>query len=104
MDNVLLTVLPIEQLRTFISEAVGCEFSKRFADVQPENQSPELLTRKEAAKLLSISLPTLLDFTKSGKITGYRLGTRVRYKRSELEQSLTQIQSVKSKGGNHGTR
>ena len=104
IENVLLSAIPLEQLRVVISEAVGSELSKHFTDLKPPNPATELLTRKEAAKLLSISLPTLLDFTKSGKIIGYRIGTRVRYKRSELEQSLKQIQSVKNKGGNHGTK
>lgn len=104
MDNVLLSAIPLEQLKVFISEAVSSELSKHFTDVTLSGQATELLTRKEAAKLLSISLPTLLDFTKSGKITGYRIGTRVRYKRSELENSLLQIQSIKSKGGSYASK
>lgn len=51
----------------------------------------ELLSRKEASKLLGISLPTLSDWTNTGKIIGYRIASRVRYKRFELENSLTQI-------------
>ncbi len=104
MDNVLLSAIPLEQLKTYISEAVSSELSKHFAAAPLPPQNQELLTRKEAAKLLSISLPTLLDFTKSGKITGYRIGTRVRYKRSELEQSLKQIRSAKQKGGHHDSK
>jgi excisionase family DNA binding protein len=54
----------------------------------------ELLTRKEAAKLLGVSLPTLSDWTNTGKIIGYRIASRVRYKSNELENSLSQIQSA----------
>lgn len=103
VENVFLSAIPLEQLKILISEAVGSEFNKHLINVNPATTT-ELLTRKDAAQLLGISLPTLLDFTKSGKVTGYRIGTRVRYKRSELEQSLKQIQSVKGKGGYHGTK
>ncbi len=99
MTHVVLTSIPVDDLKDLIAEAVNQELAKHLP---PANQSPcsnELLTRREAARLLGISLPTLLDYTKQGKITGYRLGTRVRYKRSELEQSLTQIRSAKQKGG-----
>ncbi|HVI43495.1 MAG TPA: helix-turn-helix domain-containing protein [Chitinophaga sp.] len=101
MENVLLSAIPVEELKGMIAEAVNNELTKHLNPVNPQPTGNELLTRKEAAKILGISLPTLLDFTKSGKITGYRIGTRVRYKRSELEQSLKQIQSVKKKGGGY---
>ena len=38
------------------------------------------LTRKEAAALLKISLPTLNEYTKAGRIPGFRIGYRVLYK------------------------
>jgi excisionase family DNA binding protein len=53
----------------------------------------ELLTRKEAADLLGVSLPTLNDWTKNGIVQGYRIASRVRYKKSELESSLKIIRT-----------
>lgn len=49
------------------------------------------MTREEAAKLLGVSLHTLNKWTKEGKLKGYRIGSRVRYVASELENSLTEI-------------
>ena len=52
----------------------------------------ELLTREQAAEKLKVSLPTLNELTKSGKIPGYRIGNRLRYKASEIiNASLTLI-------------
>lgn len=51
----------------------------------------QILTRKETAELLSISLPTLHSWTMSGKIKAYGIGGRVYYKLEEVEQSLIQI-------------
>lgn len=76
---------------------------KELADIRviiednTANQTPhpppdgELLTRQQVAERLKISLPTLNELTKSGKITGYRIGNRVRYKAPEVQQALTQI-------------
>lgn len=101
MENLVLSSIPLEELKNVISDTVRCELSKHLEVKSQSPKTVELLTRKEAAQLLGISLPTLLDYTKSGKITGYRLGTRIRYKRVELEQSLTQIKAAKQKGGHY---
>jgi len=100
----LLSAIPVSELKEIIAEVVNQQLTKHLPSVNQPPPGNDLITRKEAAQLLSISLPTLSDFTKSGKITGYRIGTRVRYKRSELENSLKQIQSVKNKGGNYGAK
>ena len=50
----------------------------------------QLLTREETAKLLSVSLVTLWDWTKKDIIPAYRIGNKVRYKRSEILKSLNQ--------------
>jgi len=46
------------------------------------------LTRKEAADALSITLPTLHAYSLAGTIKAYRLGRKVRYKKSELDSAL----------------
>lgn len=48
-------------------------------------------TRKETAQLLSISLPTLNEYTKRKLINGYRFGARVLYKQSEIEKALAKM-------------
>jgi excisionase family DNA binding protein len=90
MTQVLLTTQ--DELRTVIADTVRDEFNRHFqtppAPEPAKGQPCELMTRNEAAKLLQVSLPTLHDWTKRGIITGYRLNTRIRYKREELEKSL----------------
>ena len=53
-------------------------------------QTEQLLTREETAKLLSISLVTLWDWTKKDIIPAYRIGNKIRYKKSEVLKSLHQ--------------
>lgn len=83
----------LEQLKTEISEDVFNKISCLIQTAQTPRLQTELITRKEAAKVLGVSLPTINDWTKTGKITGYRIGSRIRYKRNEIENSLSQIKT-----------
>ncbi|MFC3809750.1 helix-turn-helix domain-containing protein [Lacihabitans lacunae] len=59
---------------------------------QAENSYPEILTRQQAADLLSINLSTLWAWTKSKKLTAYGVGNRVYYKYSEIiNKNLTPL-------------
>jgi excisionase family DNA binding protein len=89
----ILSPLPMEELKTEISEAILKQISPLFNSLIPKQPEVELLTRKEVAKLYGVSLPTIIDWTKSGKIIGYRIASRVRYKRSEIEKSLSKIKT-----------
>ncbi|MCT4580853.1 MAG: helix-turn-helix domain-containing protein [Flavobacteriales bacterium] len=54
-------------------------------------ENKELLTRKEAAEFLSISLSTLKNWTYDKLIKAYKLGGRIYYKRKELINSLREV-------------
>ena len=79
------------ELREIIKSVIQ-EFLENMT-TQTEKSEVEYLTRKETAKLLGVSLPTLHDWTKTGKIPALRIGTRVRYKKSDVENSLKEIKT-----------
>jgi excisionase family DNA binding protein len=86
--GVLIQGISLDDLRELIYECL----ERKAVNNNPCNmdlEGDELLTRKDAAELLHISLPTLLERTKDGTLTSYRVGSRILYKRSELEASLT---------------
>ncbi|HQW99750.1 MAG: helix-turn-helix domain-containing protein [Flavobacteriales bacterium] len=92
-QQIVLSPLPLTDLVGAIARAVCSEM-----DTRPQAATPppeELLTREEAAQLLGITLPTLRDYTRRGLVEGYRIGTRVRYKRSEVLGSLQRIRTPK---------
>lgn len=62
---------------------------------EPTPTTPEekLLTRIETAKMLGVTLPTVIDWGKKGILKGYRIGNRVRYKYSEVMETLTNNQT-----------
>jgi excisionase family DNA binding protein len=47
-----------------------------------------LLTREETAKMLSVSLVTLWTWDKKDIIQSYRIGSKVRYKKSDVLNAL----------------
>ena len=61
----------------------------------PANDTPELLTRKETAKNLGISLVTLNEWTKTGVIPAKRIGGSVRYEKHAVVDSLKDIETIK---------
>ena len=59
-----------------------------FANTLQTNDSDKLLTRDETAKILSISLVTLYHWTNKNILQAYRIGKKIRYKKSEVLEAL----------------
>lgn len=94
MEQVLLTQLSVKELQEHIAEAV----KEVLAGLRPQEvrtEPDQLLTRKEAAVYLRISLVTLNEYTQRGLVPAYRLGSRVLYRRSELDKCLAVVTAVK---------
>ena len=85
-----------EELKAEILEGVGkqlLEFSRNFKPKEPTLW----ITRKEASELLGVSLVTIHNWTKASVIQSYKIGNRVRFKRSEIENILLQSNKRASK-------
>lgn len=65
----------------------------------PKADDLDMFTREQTAKKLCISLPTLHEWTLEGIIRAYRIGSRVLYKKEDINQALTLIKPAKRKGG-----
>lgn len=94
MDNFILSTYSPEELTGIINTAVK-EAVKLIQASPKEKPGETLLSRKETADKLKISLVTLNDWTKRGLIQSYLIGGRVLYKDSEIEGSLHQVKTVK---------
>jgi excisionase family DNA binding protein len=91
-----MVLVPLDYMESRLSDLFDQKVNTIISAIHPEQKQDELLTRKEAAKVLGVSLHTLNEWTKAGRVQGYRIASRVRYKRAELESSLKQIKSVKA--------
>ncbi|MFL0171103.1 helix-turn-helix domain-containing protein [Tenacibaculum maritimum] len=63
-----------------------------------DTNKDKLLTRKQTAEILSVSLPTIWSWGKKGIIKAYRIGNKIRFKESEVMEALQEINAKKSTG------
>jgi excisionase family DNA binding protein len=88
----------------FIQDIIRSVVREELTSLLKEMQaSPKYLTRKEVCKLLNISLPTLGEYTRSGIITGRRVGSRILYDEAGVQAALKQIPVIKFKRFPQGT-
>ena len=91
-----LTLLPIEELKTLLSEVVRAELSNLLpAPAEPFHDYPELMTRRQTAELLGVSLATLDLWTNERRLAKHRLGAAVRFRKSEVLASLQTLEKFK---------
>jgi excisionase family DNA binding protein len=97
MDNKQITLsinIPpdfFDHLTNSIRQVVREEIAAIHNGSNGNDATSEYLTRGETAKLLSITLPTIDSWIKSGRLTGYRLGRKVRLKANEVDAALAKI-------------
>ncbi|MBW7841012.1 MAG: helix-turn-helix domain-containing protein [Chitinophagaceae bacterium] len=95
-----IIVLTEDQLRQVVAETVKLEIAASFGSTT-ENAKGEpdggnkLLTRRETAQLLRVSLPTLHKWTVLGTVKSQRFGASVRYWSKDVEQALVEISNNK---------
>jgi excisionase family DNA binding protein len=98
MASIFLEGIEINEFLSLIKQEIegNSNDTKKEIANRSISQGSNLITRKEASKLLSISLPTLNSYTKLGYLKAFRLGTKqVRYKRSDVELCLQEIGNFK---------
>ncbi len=87
-----------------------CELKKELEKSARENRCKEIskeskseyITRAETCKVLSISKPTLNSWTKTGKLTSYKIGSRVLYKITEVNDAVSKRSFSKFNGKEGG--
>ena len=86
-------------------EKIGQLIDAKIGHVQkPETkEQSKFISRAEVALLLKISLPTLNEWTKLGRLLSYKMGNRVLYNLQEVENALCNVTAYKhKKGGYYG--
>ncbi|MBN9400311.1 MAG: helix-turn-helix domain-containing protein ['Candidatus Kapabacteria' thiocyanatum] len=86
--STLLEGLTSRDLRNLISEAVELAFAARDHATPQKQDGGQLLTRKEAASYLRISVPSLQRHTRDRRIDCVRMGRRVLFRREDLDACL----------------
>lgn len=83
-DKQIFTNISEDRFKEIIRDVVRDEIAKLN-----HSESEDLIKAKDACDYLMISKVTLYKWLNEGKIIGYYLGTRLFFKKSELENALT---------------
>src|SRR4051812_43221212 len=90
-QQIILSGMSVGQLRELIVEI----FKEReeFRQTLEKKKATEsiYLSRKDVARMLRISLPTLHEYVKHNLIIAHRIGRRVLFKSEEVERALKAI-------------
>ncbi len=86
MQKLMLVELPVNELEAMIVNCVNAclrthEGKKTLTE--PENME-QLITKKEAAKLLSVHVSTIDNLRRDGSLTRYNIGKSARFKRGDI--------------------
>jgi excisionase family DNA binding protein len=92
MQNIILSTRNIDDLISDVANEVvrkmtDWNLASSVKTPQIDNE-PKLLTRKETAELLGVSLVTLNEWTRTNKIPSIKIGTRVRYEIAEVFRTI----------------
>ena len=90
MENFLLSSIPLDELKAVLRECIKSEL-ETSAPTQKINDPEEILTENEVRKILQVSKVTIKKWRDEKKIPFYRIGTRIRYKKSEVLSSLSTV-------------
>lgn len=95
MDEIILHSTPLDKIREIVREEVRKGFEEHFNSL-PNNKQPlsQYWTRKKTAEELNVTLPTLREWTKSGRLKAHKIQRRVYYKPEEIDLALREQQSV----------
>lgn len=88
-DSLLIQNVTVEELTEMLRSTIREEINTNR--VIPEPSEEKNLTRKETAKLLRISLPTLNSYTKNGLLKAYTIGNRVLYSEKDIKTSVKEM-------------
>lgn len=94
-NEIILSGISFEQLQDSIKTIVQNEVQKIVTGINHSEPAPEFITRKETCSILGITLPTLNEWTKNGVIPAQRIGSRIRYLRTDVYASLKQVETKK---------
>lgn len=88
MSQTFIEIHTIDVLREYIKSAVT-EAVSSIISVQVEKPDNPLLTKKEAAKYLGVSIVTMSKYVKNGQIKAVTIsGSRQRFWQEDLDKSL----------------
>jgi excisionase family DNA binding protein len=97
--NSIIIEIPVDELIARVSETIIANLGRQLVPqiTESKDEKHELLTRKETAAFLKISLVSLNKWTKEGKLPARRISGRIRYYREDVLKALKLISTTSNK-------
>ena len=95
MSATSITTVQVQGIsaETLLQKFDSLESQIKQLQQQPHASTDRLITRDDTAKLLGVSIVTVHNWVKSNILKAYRVGNKVRFKESEVFDSLQSINS-----------
>jgi excisionase family DNA binding protein len=94
-NSIILESITREELFSELRNIVSQALDKKLQTEAPK----DLMTKKEVAEKLRLSLPTVQRLMADGTIKGFRIGRRVLFHADQIDQALKEIHTLKYKRG-----
>lgn len=95
MEQIKIVHITMDELNAMMVKVVTDEIDKVKKSLTKASKRSEYLTKKEVAKKLKISIGTLDNWIRDDKIPFHKIGRRVLFKESEIEESINQLKNDK---------
>lgn len=89
-ESVLMVTMTVTELQLMIKNAVNEAMSKEFAPLRRQFED-RLIDVKEAAAKLEVTRMTLYNLEKRGELIPLRIGSKVKYRESDITVYLRKI-------------
>ncbi|MDP9954794.1 excisionase family DNA binding protein [Epilithonimonas hungarica] len=91
METVKIVHITMAELNAMMVKVVTDEMERAKKFLSKTTKQSDYLTKKEVATRLKISIGTLNNWIKDEKIPSHKIGRRVLFKESEIEESINQL-------------
>jgi excisionase family DNA binding protein len=89
MHHIQIQNFTVAELRALFQEIIAIELANAISNLPnspPTNSIDKLMSMKEAAVYLGISIPTLMKMVKEKRLIGKRIGKRLKFNIQNLNQ------------------
>ena len=90
MSEIILNPISKQELEDLLSKVVSKELVKVIPQSQPQ-EPDRYLTRREAADLLGVSIISLDRYRHNGFLPSYRIGRRILFRESEINNAIEKM-------------
>lgn len=87
-ESTIMVTMTVNELQAMISNAVTNAVKEEFAPLRRQFED-RLISRKEAAKALGVTLATLHNWANNGTMTPTKIGGSVKYRESDITSHLS---------------